>query len=112
MGDVATQSLPAALRREGPCREVEKASPPGWYIPRNAVYEPSLPPPCGHERPADPPPKLKPRAKTWDRVRDGGPDAQETSAESVPRVLSRRIRVYRLSLPRRLGIFAGTDLQV
>jgi hypothetical protein len=26
--------------------------PPGWYIPRVAVYEPSLPPPCGHERPA------------------------------------------------------------
>jgi hypothetical protein len=25
--------------------------PPGWYIPHNAVYEPSLPPPpCGHER--------------------------------------------------------------
>jgi predicted GIY-YIG superfamily endonuclease len=36
--------------------------PPGWYIPHNAVYEPSLPPlPCEHERP---PPKLKPRRET------------------------------------------------
>jgi predicted GIY-YIG superfamily endonuclease len=50
--------------------------PPGWYIPRNAVYEPARPPPCGHERPANPPPKLRPRAKTWDGVRDGGPDSQ------------------------------------
>ncbi len=57
--------------------------PPGWYVPRNAVYEPALLPPCGHERPANPPPKLKPRAKTWDGVRDGGPDAQEASAESA-----------------------------
>ena len=47
--------------------------PPGWYVPRNAVYEPARPPSCGHERPANPPPKLKPRAKTWDGVRDGGP---------------------------------------
>jgi hypothetical protein len=57
--------------------------PPGWYIPRNAVYEPARPPPpCGHERLANPP-KLKPRAKTWDGVRDGGPGAQEASAESA-----------------------------
>jgi len=48
--------------------------PPGWYIPQAAVYKPARPPPsCGHERPANPPPKLKPRAKTWDGVRDGGP---------------------------------------
>ncbi|MFZ8809599.1 MAG: GIY-YIG nuclease family protein [Pyrobaculum sp.] len=57
--------------------------PPGWHIPRNAVCEPSLPPPCGHERPANPPPELKPRAETWDGVRDGGPGAQEASAESA-----------------------------
>ena len=53
--------------------------PPGWYIPRAAVYEPARPPPCGHERPPHPPPRLKPRAETWDGVRDGGPDAQEAS---------------------------------
>ena len=47
--------------------------PPGWYTLRAAVYEPVRPPPCGHERPANPPPKLKPRAETWDGVRDGGP---------------------------------------
>ena len=57
--------------------------PPGWYVPHNAVYEPSLPPPCGHEHPAIPPPELRPRAKTWDVVRDGGPGAQEASAESA-----------------------------
>ncbi len=57
--------------------------PPGWYTPRAAVYEPSLSPPCGHKCPANPPPKLKPRAKTWDGVRDGGPGAQEASAESA-----------------------------
>jgi len=48
---------------------------PGWYIPHNAVYEPA--------RPTLPPPELRPRARTWDRVRDGGPGAQETSAESA-----------------------------
>jgi len=53
--------------------------PPGWYVPRNAVYEPARPPSCGHERPANPPPKLKPRAETWDGVRDGGPNSQKTS---------------------------------
>ncbi len=57
--------------------------PPGWYTPHNAVYKPIRPPPCGYEPPANPPPKLKPRAKTWDGVRDGGPGAQEASAESV-----------------------------
>jgi predicted GIY-YIG superfamily endonuclease len=46
--------------------------PPGWYIPQAAVYEPARPPP-GRYRPPHPPPKLKPRAKTWDGVRDGGP---------------------------------------
>jgi hypothetical protein len=85
---VATQSPPAALRREGTRQEAEETSPPtpGWYTPRAAVYEPArptLPPPCGHERPANPPPKLKPRAKTWDGVRDGGLGAQEASAESA-----------------------------
>jgi predicted GIY-YIG superfamily endonuclease len=64
--------------------------PPGWYVPRAAVYEPALPPPGWeeHVHPPSPPPKLRPRAKTWDGVRDGGPSAQETSAESAPRVLS------------------------
>jgi predicted GIY-YIG superfamily endonuclease len=77
--------------------------PPGWYIPRAAVYKPSLPPPCGHERPANPPPKLKPSAKTWDGVRDGGlqkPRNLGGFAYTAP------------SLPRRLGIFAGPDLRI
>ena len=56
--------------------------PPGWYTPRNAVYEPSLPPP-GRHRPPHPPPELRPGAKTWDVVRDGGPGVQEASAESA-----------------------------
>ncbi len=86
--------------------------PPGWYIPRNAVYEPARPPPCGHKRPANPPPKLKPRAKTWDGVRDGGPGAQETSAESAPRVLSRRIRIHRHSSVSKLCPAAWAYLQV
>jgi predicted GIY-YIG superfamily endonuclease len=54
--------------------------PPGWYTPRNAVYEPALPPPSGlAERDTRrlPPPELKPRAKTWDGVRDGGPNSTE-----------------------------------
>jgi len=54
--------------------------PPGWYVPRNAVYEPArptLPPPGGeeHVHPPSPLPELRPRAKTWDGVRDGGPGA-------------------------------------
>jgi predicted GIY-YIG superfamily endonuclease len=59
--------------------------PPGWYIPQAAVYEPALPPldEEDHERPANPPPKLKPRAKTWDGVRDGGPGVLEASAEDA-----------------------------
>ena len=57
--------------------------PPGWYIPQAAVYVPSLPPPCGHERPTLPPPELKPRAETWDGVRGGDPGAQEEFAESA-----------------------------
>ena len=57
--------------------------PPGWYVPHNAVYEPSRPPPLGRYRPPHPPPELKPRAKTWDGVRDGGPGAREASAESA-----------------------------
>ena len=55
--------------------------PPGWYVSHNAVYKPArptLPPPGG---PAErdtrrPPPKLRPRARTWDGVRDGGPNSQ------------------------------------
>jgi hypothetical protein len=56
--------------------------PPGWYTPQAAVYEPSLPPP-GRYRPPHPPPKLKPRAKTWDGVRDGGPGAQEATVVRI-----------------------------
>ena len=56
--------------------------PPGWYTPRAAVYEPAcptLPPPSGkkeHERPTSPP-EVRPRARTWDGVRDGGPNSAE-----------------------------------
>lgn len=52
--------------------------PPGWYTPRAAVYEPTLPPPGWeeHVHPPSPPPKLRPRARTWDGVRDGGPNSQ------------------------------------
>jgi predicted GIY-YIG superfamily endonuclease len=57
--------------------------PPGWYVPRSAVYEPSRPPPPGRYRPPHPPPKLKPRAKTWDGVRDGGPGAQEATVVRI-----------------------------
>jgi predicted GIY-YIG superfamily endonuclease len=59
--------------------------PPGWYIPRAAVYEPTLPPPGWEERvhPSSPPPKLKPRAKTWDGVRDRGPNSQKTSVARI-----------------------------
>jgi predicted GIY-YIG superfamily endonuclease len=58
--------------------------PPGWYASRAAVYEPArLPSPPGwHVRPP-PPPELRPRAETWDGVRDGGLGAQEASAESA-----------------------------
>ena len=49
--------------------------PPGWYIPQAAVYEPARPPPGAYARP---PPKLRPSAKTWDGVRDGGPNSQRT----------------------------------
>jgi predicted GIY-YIG superfamily endonuclease len=49
--------------------------PPGWYAPHNAVYVPARPtlPPPGRHRPPHPPPELRPRAETWDGVRDGGP---------------------------------------
>jgi len=83
MGGVVAQGLPAALRRQGPRREAEKASPPAtWMVhpPRAAVYEPALPPPGAYARP---PPKLKPRAKTWDGVRDGGPGAQEATVARI-----------------------------
>jgi hypothetical protein len=75
MGGVAAQSLPAALCRQAPAKRPRKPPhpPPGWYVPHNAVYEPVRPPPCGHEHPAIPPPELRPSAKTWDGVRDGGP---------------------------------------
>jgi predicted GIY-YIG superfamily endonuclease len=60
--------------------------PPGWYTPHAAVYEPAHPPPPDeedHERPANPPPELKPRAKTWDGVRDGGPNSQKTPVARI-----------------------------
>jgi predicted GIY-YIG superfamily endonuclease len=89
--------------------------PPGWYITRAAVYGPSLPPPpCGHERPPSPPPKLKPSAKTWDGVRDRGPNSRACRARL--RVLSRRIRIHRHGSVSKLcataWAYAGPDLQV
>jgi predicted GIY-YIG superfamily endonuclease len=53
--------------------------PPGWYTPHDAVYVPALPPPGGpaeRDTRRPPPPKLRPRAKTWDGVRDGDPGAK------------------------------------
>ncbi len=84
--------------------------PPGWYIPQAAVYEPSLPPPCGHERPPSPPPKLKPRAKTWDGVRDGGPNSRARRAR--PRVLSKRLHIHRHSSVSKLCPATWAYLQV
>ncbi len=115
MGGVVAQSLPAALRREDPRQEAEKASPPGWYIPRAAVYKPARPtrppPPCGHKRSANPPPKLKPKAKTWDGVRDGSPNSRVRRAR--PRVLSKRLRIHRHSSVSKLCATAWAyDLQV
>jgi predicted GIY-YIG superfamily endonuclease len=83
--------------------------PPGWYTPRAAVYEPSLPPP-GRYRPPHPPPKLKPRAKTWDGVRDGGTNSRARRAR--PRVLSRRLRIHRHSSVFKLCPAAWAYLQV
>jgi len=57
--------------------------PPGWYASRAAVCEPSHLPPCEHERSANPPPKLKPSAKTWDGVRDVGPNSQKMSVARI-----------------------------
>ena len=57
--------------------------PPGWYTPHNAVYGPALQRPDGHPRRPRPPPKLKPRAETWDGVRDGGPGAQEATVVRI-----------------------------
>ena len=54
--------------------------PPGWYIPQAAVYEPARPPPGAYARP---PPELKPRAKTWDGVRDGVPNSQRTTVVRI-----------------------------
>jgi predicted GIY-YIG superfamily endonuclease len=89
--------------------------PPGWYIPQAAVYElarPTLPPPpCGYKRSANPPPKLKPRAKTWDGVRDGGPNSRARRARQ--RVLSKRLRIHRHSSVSKLCATAWAyDLQV
>jgi predicted GIY-YIG superfamily endonuclease len=87
--------------------------PPGWYIPRNAVYEPARPPPpCGHERPPHPPPKLRAQSQDVGRGKRRRPRCARGIRRICPRVLSRRIRVCRPPLPRRLGIFADPDLQM
>jgi predicted GIY-YIG superfamily endonuclease len=82
--------------------------PPGWYIPQAAVYEPARPPPGAYARQ---PPKLKPRAETWDEVRDGGPSSRARRAR--PRVLSKRLRIHRHSSVSKLcpAVWAY-DLQV
>ncbi len=84
--------------------------PPGWYTPQAAVYEPARPPPCGHKRPANPPPKLKPRAKTWDEVRDEGPNSRACRAR--PGALSKRLRIHRHSSVSKLCPAAWAYLQV
>ena len=67
--------------------------PPGWYTPQAAVYKPArptLPPPGGlaeRDTCSLPPPELKPRAKTWDGVRDGGPNSQKTPEGSRSKLL-------------------------
>jgi len=85
MGGVAAQSIPAALRYEGTRQEAEEASPPATRVvhppQRSLRAGPPHPPAARQIPPPHPPPELKPRAKTWDGVRDGGPGAQETSAE-------------------------------
>jgi predicted GIY-YIG superfamily endonuclease len=84
--------------------------PPGWYTPQAAVCEPSLPPP-GRYRPPHPPPEVRPRAKTWDGLRDGGPNSRVRRAR--PRVLSRRVRIHRHSSVSKLCPAAWAyDLQV
>ncbi len=83
--------------------------PPGWYIPQAVVYEPPLPPP-GRYRPANPPPKLTPRAKTWDGVRDGSPNSRARRAR--PRVLSKRLRIHRHSPVSKLCPAAWAYLQI
>ena len=53
--------------------------PPGWYVPRGAVYwplRPSPPPfPLAALRRGARPSGVRPRARAWDGVRDGGPRA-------------------------------------
>jgi predicted GIY-YIG superfamily endonuclease len=84
--------------------------PPGWYIPHNAVYEPSLPPP-GRYRPPHPPPEVRPMARTWDGVRDGGPYSRVHRARQ--RVLSRWLSIHRHSSVSKLCPAAWAyDLQV
>gem|GEM_PF-1386725 len=86
--------------------------PPGWYIPHNAVYEPARPtlPPPGRCRPPHPPPKLKPRAKTWDGVRDGGLNSRACRAR--PGALSKRLRIHRHSSVSKLCPAAWAYLQI
>jgi hypothetical protein len=92
--------------RRGYTKPTGRPTPPRGRESPRVVHPPQRglragpPPPCGHERP---PPKLKPRAKTWDGVRDGG--SQE------PRNLG-GFAYTAPSLPRRLGIFADPDLQI
>jgi len=87
--------------------------PPGWYTPHNAVYKPARPtlPPPGRYRLPHPPPELRPSAKTWDGVRDGGPNSRACRARL--RVLSKRLRIHRHSSVSKLCPAAWVyDLQV
>ncbi len=63
----------------GPRQETEEV-PPGVVRLTGRGLRVSPPPPGKeeHERPTSPP-KLKPRAETWDGVRDGGHNSQKTS---------------------------------
>jgi hypothetical protein len=68
-------------RRPPPRGRGSLPSPPGGTSPTpRSVSLPARRRPCGHERP---PPKLKPRAKTWDEVRDGGLNSQKTSVARI-----------------------------
>jgi predicted GIY-YIG superfamily endonuclease len=86
--------------------------PPGWYAPRAAVYEPVRPtlPPPGRYRPPHPPPEVRPMARTWDGVRDGGPNSRARRAR--PRVLSKRLHIHRHSSVSKLCPTAWAYLQV
>jgi hypothetical protein len=110
MGGAATQGLPAALRREDPRQEAEKASPPTPRVVHPTSRGLRASPPPGRYRPPHPPPKLKPSAETWDGVRDGGPNSRARRAR--PRVLSKRLHIHRHSSVSKLCPAAWAYLQV